>query len=173
MRRISTPAIIDIEASGFGPNSYPIEVGLVLENGTRYCRLIAPDPEWTEWSEDAEKIHHISRKDIQEYGVSLTDVAEELNILLENKTVYSDGWVVDEPWMIKLFDKAKVRRRFFMNDILTIMREEVLDTWHTVKNQVINELQLTLHHAPHDALIIQTTYARIMTCHETLILAKT
>ena len=37
------PIIIDIEASGFGRGSYPIEVGLVLPDGTPHCFLIAPD----------------------------------------------------------------------------------------------------------------------------------
>jgi hypothetical protein len=34
------PNIIDIEASGFGVDSYPIEVGIVLSTGQKYCALI-------------------------------------------------------------------------------------------------------------------------------------
>ena len=35
---ISTPTIIDVEASGFGPRSYPIEIGVALESA-RHCLL--------------------------------------------------------------------------------------------------------------------------------------
>ena len=47
MPRISTPFIMDIEASGFGPDSYPIEVGLALGDGSRFCSLIVPAEHWT------------------------------------------------------------------------------------------------------------------------------
>ena len=49
------PAIIDIEASGFGRGSYPIEVGFALPDRTSYSFLIKPAQSWTHWSEDAEK----------------------------------------------------------------------------------------------------------------------
>ena len=159
--RHGTPDIIDFEASGFGPNSYPIEVGLALSNGYRYCRLIKPDKKWSEWQEDAEKVHGISRAKIEKHGASIKDVANELNGLLEGKAVYSDGWVVDEPWLIKLYEKAKVARRFYMYDILTIMSEESLAHWHNIKEQVIKESELIRHRASNDALIIQQTYVRV------------
>ena len=50
-----TPTIIDVEASGFGPYSYPIEIGVALDNGDKYCTLILPAPAWTHWDEEAEK----------------------------------------------------------------------------------------------------------------------
>ena len=31
-----TPIVIDVEASGFGKGSYPIEVGVVLPDGSRH-----------------------------------------------------------------------------------------------------------------------------------------
>jgi hypothetical protein len=40
------PAIIDIEASGFGPDGYPIEIGVALSSGQTFCALILPEPEW-------------------------------------------------------------------------------------------------------------------------------
>lgn len=36
------PFILDVEASGFGCESYPIEIGLALEKENRYCSLIIP-----------------------------------------------------------------------------------------------------------------------------------
>lgn len=42
MRRRKTPNNIDVEASGFGGESYPIEVGVALDDDTKYCALIQP-----------------------------------------------------------------------------------------------------------------------------------
>ncbi|WDP84202.1 MAG: hypothetical protein HUN05_02695 [Desulfobacter sp.] len=55
------PYIVDVEASGFGSQSYPIEIGLALGPDTRYCSLIIPSPQWTHWDKAAEKTHAISR----------------------------------------------------------------------------------------------------------------
>ncbi len=45
------PNIIDFEASGFGPHSYPIEIGVIRSNGDRYCSLILPADDWTFWDD--------------------------------------------------------------------------------------------------------------------------
>lgn len=36
------PIIIDAEASGFGRDSYPIEVGVALGDASRHCYLVSP-----------------------------------------------------------------------------------------------------------------------------------
>jgi hypothetical protein len=36
--------VIDVEASGFGRGSYPIEVGFVLPDGEAVCTLVRPRP---------------------------------------------------------------------------------------------------------------------------------
>jgi len=61
MSQIFRPFIIDVEASGFGPMSYPIEIGIAMESGKRYSILILPADEWTYWDEEAEKVHLITR----------------------------------------------------------------------------------------------------------------
>lgn len=43
----ATPAVLDVEASGFGRYSYPIEVGYALPDGRVFCTLIRPEPHWT------------------------------------------------------------------------------------------------------------------------------
>ena len=97
------PIVIDVEASGFDPMSYPIEVGVALENGSRFSTLIKPVDEWNYWDSTAEKLHHIQRNTLLQHGKSVLDVALRLNQLLHEKTVYSDGWVVDKPWLESLF----------------------------------------------------------------------
>ncbi len=160
--RNGTPLIIDIEASGFGPNGYPIEVGLALENKKRYCSLIRPHESWVDWNEDAEALHGISRESLSKFGSSIIDVTKILNEMLFNKVVYSDGWVVDEPWIIKLFAAAGIQRQFYMYDIMTILDERSMAIWHEVKVRVEQDLKLGRHRASNDAYIVQETYRRTL-----------
>lgn len=160
MRPTEPPCIIDVEASGFGPKGYPIEVGVVLSSGEQYCSLILPSPEWTFWDEEAEKIHRVPRDILETYGKPLNEVAENLNRLLENKTVYSDGWVVDRPWVLQLFDKARLPLQFNLSALEMILSEGQMAVWHKVKDKVLEELDLKRHRASMDAAIIQKTYVR-------------
>ena len=50
------PACLDMEASGFGRHSYPIEVGFVLGDGQSWCTLIRPAADWTHWDPAAERL---------------------------------------------------------------------------------------------------------------------
>ena len=160
MRKIVRPFIIDIEASGFGPHSYPIEVGLALEPGAKFCSLIAPAPDWTHWDAAAEEVHRVPRDILETYGQPATQVALSLNEVLGNSIVYSDGWVVDRPWLIQLFSRAGVAQQFSISPLEMILSEHQMEVWHEVKKQVISELALTRHRASFDALIIQETYLR-------------
>ena len=151
-----------MEASGFGPDSYPIEVGLALDEGERYCSLIQPKPEWTHWCEEAEAYHKIQRENLIRFGSTAEHVASELNKRLFNLTVYSDGWVVDQSWMIKLFYRAGLPMQFRISPLEMILNESQMESWHEVKDQVIQELKLERHRASNDALIIQLTYKRTL-----------
>jgi hypothetical protein len=88
------------------------------------------------------------------------DVAHSLNELLAGKTVYSDGWVVDRPWLIQLYSRVRVLQRFSISPLELILSEAQMAVWHEVKNRVIGELALTRHRASFDALIIQETWLR-------------
>lgn len=160
MRGIESPFIIDVEASGMGPDSYPIEVGLALTQEERYCSLITPSDTWTHWDNEAERLHKISRELLIQSGKSVKDVALELNEILEGKFVFSDGWVVDEPWLLRLFAEARIEKKFRVYDLQTILTEEQMALWHEVKDQVIEDLDVTRHRASNDAFVIQETFRR-------------
>ena len=160
MRTNARPYIIDIEASGFGPHSYPIEVGVVLEPGRKFCSLITPEPEWTHWDASAEMVHRVSRDILETHGKPAVQVANSLNDLLGNATVYSDGWVVDQPWLIRLFSRTRVRQLFSISPLEMILSEDQMAVWHATKDKVVSDLALTRHRASFDALIIQETYYR-------------
>lgn len=157
------PWIIDIEASGFGPDSYPIEIGLALENGDKYCTLVLPAPDWDHWDESAESIHRISRDILETYGRPMEEIARELNELLEGKTVYSDGWVVDKPWLNKLFHAAGVEPGFSTSALEMILSEEQMAIWHDTKDRILKEVEHKRHRASFDAMIIQETWVRTRT----------
>ncbi len=162
MARPSEPLIVDIEASGFGGTSYPIEIGLALNDGAKFCTLILPAPDWTHWSEEAESVHRVSRDILETYGKPLREVAEFLNSILYGKTVYSDGWVVDHPWLRKLFHAAGVPMEFDVSALEMILTEDQMANWHDTKDRVIEEMDLRRHRASFDAVIIQETYKRTL-----------
>ncbi len=152
------PNIIDIEASGFGASSYPIEIAIILSNGEKYCSLIKPIPDWTHWCSDAENTHKIPRELLQKKGKSVVEVATELNQFLRNETVYSDGWVVDKPWLIELFFAAGMDQTFTISSLEFILNEQQMEIWHETKNNITEELSIATHRASSDAMIIQETY---------------
>jgi hypothetical protein len=154
------PNIIDFEASGFGVYSYPIEVGVVLANTQKYCALIKPIHEWRFWDAQAEQVHGLSRELLFEHGKSIQTVASELNTFLSNSVVYSDGWVVDKPWLSRLFYDAGVQPSFHLSPLEMILKEEQMEIWSQTKREVMDDLALERHRASADALIIQETFVR-------------
>ena len=100
------PPVMDIEASGLGAGSYPIEIGIVLANGDAYCTLIAPEPDWTHWDEEAHAVHGIARSTLHQFGKAACVVAAELDRRLAGTTIYSDAWGHDYTWLSLLYSAA-------------------------------------------------------------------
>jgi len=155
------PAIADIEASGFGRGSYPIEVGCVLPDGSSFCTLIKPAPHWTHWDPAAERVHHIKRDDLERHGRSAHEVARLLNERLRGRTVYCDGWAHDYPWLAALFDEAGLLLAFRLDNLRGLLSEEEARHWHTTKQQISDELGLQRHRASSDARLLQMTLKRL------------
>lgn len=154
------PIIIDFEASGFGVDSYPIEVGVALSCGQKYCALIKPATEWLYWDLKAEQVHGLSREVLRDHGKETGTVARELNTLLAHKTAYSDGWVVDKPWLSLLFYQSGLVPSFFLSPLENILKEPQMEIWAKTKKHVISDFDLPRHRASTDALIIQETFVR-------------
>ena len=169
MAQLENPLIIDVEASGFGALSYPIEIGIAMESDQKYCTLILPAPDWTHWNEAAEKVHRIPRDILETYGKPMAEVTEQLNDLLRGKTLYSDGWVIDKPWLTTLFHAAGASMDFYVSPLEIILSEPQMNSWHRTKEEVIEEMELARHRASHDALIIQKTYQRTLKATDNLL----
>src|SRR4051794_14805095 len=101
----SSRAILDIEASGLGPTSYPIEVGLaMLENEAAWSALIRPDEDWLddEWDDIAAELHGVTLTELNERGEAADQVAKKLWALLDGCTFYSDAPFEDTRWLERL-----------------------------------------------------------------------
>lgn len=157
----TVPLIIDLEASGFGRGSYPIEVGFALENRDIHSFLIRPEDDWTHWSEEAEQIHGITREQLLKDGMSIEDIALKLNEMLRGKTLYSDAWSFDSSWIGRLFDSAEIVQRFRIDTINKLLKPEQVEFWHPTKETVLEELGLKAHRAGIDVQVLQETYLRI------------
>jgi DNA polymerase III epsilon subunit-like protein len=97
--------IIDIEASGLGPESYPIEVAIVdLDSDFYFVALIKPDQDWLgdEWDDIAEGVHNISRETLELNGRPADLVAKELWGLVASAKLYSDAPEMDGFWLDRL-----------------------------------------------------------------------
>lgn len=154
------PLILDIEASGFGPTSYPVEIGLALSSGDKFCSLIRPLPDWTHWDAHAERMHGVSREVLAVHGKPVLKVAGQLNRLLRDRTVYSDGWVVDQPWLNRLFEAAALPCLFSLSSLELILIEPQMAIWHATKDALLRELGAIRHRASIDAYVVQETYRR-------------
>jgi hypothetical protein len=154
------PCVIDIEASGFGRRSYPIEVGYVLADGRARCTLIRPPAHWNHWDLGAEAVHHITRETLQRHGREALDVARMLNQDLAGLTVYCDGWAHDYAWLAVLFDEAELPQRFKLESVRVLLDEQGLSRLPGLQKSAMAELGAVRHRASNDARALQLAIER-------------
>lgn len=152
------PDILDFEASGFGPCSYPVEVGFSLVSGERFCALIRPHESWDYWDSRAEAIHGISRGILLTRGNDVRQVCRELNQRLEGRTLYSDAWVVDKDWCNRLFEAACMQPAFRLSAIENVQSECQYLIWDEVRKRLLQDIELHRHRASVDAEFIQKVF---------------
>ena len=155
------PAFVDVEASGFGRGSYPIEVGFVDSEGQAFCCLIHPVEDWHHWDAEAEALHGISRELLMRHGRPPAWVAAELNNRLRGQVVYCDGWAHDYPWLARLYDSADLVPSFQLRDLRQLLSDEEAARWHEVCDQVRSEQLTGRHRASSDAKVLQLTLSRL------------
>lgn len=155
------PAVIDIEASGFGRGSYPIEVGFVLPDGEAWCSLVRPEPGWLHWDPTAEQMHHITQEGLLRHGRPCRDIAELLNRRLRGMTVYTDGWAHDYSWMGRLYEAANLMPSFRLDNLFVLLDEAQLVRWDATRQAVAQRLQLQRHRASADARVLQETVRQL------------
>lgn len=161
MKTDNSPAFIDFEASSLDLiASYPIEVGLCLPDGTLHSWLIRPHVLWKDWSDSAERIHGISRETLEQEGVPITEVAQELNKLLDGH-VFCDAWTFDSFWLHRLYRAANLAPSFQLESISILLTASEVKAWSSTRQQVIKRLSLPIHRAANDALILRETWCQL------------
>lgn len=158
---LNLPACLDIEASGFGRDSYPIEIGYVLGDGRAWCTLIRPGARWTHWDAAAESVHGITREALQRHGREIAEVVAALNHDLRGQTLYCDGWAHDYAWLNRLFDAADTLPTFRLETLRAALDETQAARWHAAKQIVAAELRSDRHRASTDAKLLQLTWQRV------------
>ncbi len=147
--------VIDIEASGFGRHSYPIEIGYVREDGQAWCSLVRPAADWQHWDEKAERVHGIARPMLLQHGRPVADVARRLNADLAGRTVYCDGWAHDYAWLGVLFEEAGLVPRFKLESVNRLLDEASLARLDAERLRAFAELGIGRHRASSDARALQ------------------
>ncbi len=155
------PCVLDIEASGFGRRSYPIEVGYVLPDGRSVCMLVQPAPEWTHWDDEAERVHGIGRETLLAHGHDVREVAQRLNSDLRGLTVYCDGWAHDYTWLAGLFEAAGMRAAFRLESVSALLDEAHLERLDAARQQALARMGLNRHRASNDARALQQALAAV------------
>jgi hypothetical protein len=152
MNSVNNIQVVDVEASGLHPDSYPIEVGIfdLADPAKRISFYIKPEPQWTHWDYNAELIHGLSREQINEFGISVTEACERINAVCDSVMV-SDAPGFDANWLSVLYDAANMTPSF---DIVGI---ETVVPWDKFSNCVS---YLAQQHRPHRALADAEIIAR-------------
>jgi len=154
------PAIVDVEASGFGRGSYPIEIAIALPQGNIESRLVKPLPEWTHWTEEAEALHGISRNQLLREGIEVDEVASWLNECLQLIGLsYSDSWGYDSSWIARLYNDSGAVQRFRLGSLRSILTQHQLECWDSVREAVQLNEGIRRHRAGDDVRMLQKTFA--------------
>jgi DNA polymerase III epsilon subunit-like protein len=162
-RMPALPCVIDIEASGLGRASFPIEVGWVGGDGRAMCTLVQPEPDWTHWDGSAERLHGITPAMLQAHGKPAARVAALLNADLSGQTVYTDAWAHDYPWLARLFDAAGLSPRFKLESVATLVAVDRLHDLTAAQREALAALGLTRHRASNDARALQAALLKLLT----------
>jgi hypothetical protein len=156
------PAFLDIEASGLGNTSYPIEVAWSDSRATVHTYLIRPDENWTSWDMEAERIHGISRDELHDRGLSPAEVCQRIRTSISGVTAYSDAPELERFWMNRLFQAGEggnspilVLGVSQIPEIRTICYERGL--YNRLKEQAI-EAEGKIHRAASDVRILMSVF---------------
>ena len=138
---------------------------MARSDGKRWCSLIKPLAQWQHWDTNAEAVHGISRRHLHQAGMDPAQVCLELNSFLGSDTVYSDGWVVDYPWLVKLYAAVGMKMSFKVSALEYLLSEQQMHQWHDTKTHLLLAFNEQRHRASSDAYLVQRVYAATAGAH--------
>ena len=139
---------IDLEASGLGPDSYPVEVAWKsAESGAQDSFLINPESAegWVFWDEFAEEMHGIEWSTLTKSGIGVRAACERLNTALFGKDVVCDALEFDAFWLRRLFRAGCQPMNFTLKGI-----ESVLSPEQRIQYRLVSRSQYRRHRALDD-----------------------
>lgn len=110
-------ALLDVEASGLMPGSFPVEVAWLA--GSRGSAVIDPSGHWDEsrWDPDAEAMHGLSVQQVRRLGRHPKAVAAALDRALRGRVAFTDSPCHDAAWLDMLHQAAGIPRRYRVDSI--------------------------------------------------------
>lgn len=139
--------VVDIEASGLSPRSYPIEIGL-FNGSDQYQALICPEEEWQHWSARAEGLHGLSRHYLEKHGAAARKVCADLNNLVGGCVLLSDHDDWDDFWLQRLYASTGVQQQFLVGSLMELLGQGKEEEFSTL----VSELRQRGRHRSHRAL---------------------
>ncbi len=121
--------------------------------------LIRPIESWPDdaWDPAAEALHGISRKKLGRAGKSPCYICERMNAALADAAVYSDAPDWDGFWLYRLFEAAKIRRRFDLLNFADLFPDAAPEAFRAAKDRASAETPHK-HRAKADVLHMRTLY---------------
>ncbi|WP_274644326.1 exonuclease domain-containing protein [Pseudomonas serbica] len=141
---------LDFEASGLLGDSYPIEIGIVGCDGSRFETLIKPATGWTSWSADAQDVHGIIRERLED-GMEAVEVFKHLNERYAGKVLWADS-AYDRFWMAVLSVAAEIDPKFTVG----VLYDRIPEDHHVIFGR-FKKLPVA-HRALQDAFDIRTAW---------------
>lgn len=156
---MATIAFIDLEASGLGADSWPIEVGWCFPEGAPCAHLIRTAPDWKDaaWDPKAEALHGVAREELARAGAAPEDVCDALNGALGGVKVYSDAPDWDGFWLYRLYQAARMRQAFELWDFRDLFAHLSYEQICAVRAQA-SAVAPHCHRAAADVLHMQTLF---------------
>lgn len=131
---------MDFEASSLGKRSFPIEVAWVFQDGGSETHLIRPASGWEDWNDDAQRIHGISRAELESDGAPHDVVARRMVEVLAEHDLLASAPSWDGKWLsallraagiprhtLRLRDTEDAQRDVARSLLMDVIRPEALD----------------------------------------------
>lgn len=152
-------AFIDLEASGLGAKSWPVEVGWAFAEGDARGMLIRPDNSWSDdaWDPAAQRLHGLERAELERDGASAAAVCKAMNAALADAEVHSDAPDWDGFWLFRLFSAGGIKQAFALHDFGRLIRP-LAGAREPDLQQRAARIAPRRHRAAADALYLRSLY---------------
>lgn len=162
------PMFVDLEASGLGPASYPIEVAWSNPAGEIEEHLIDPPEEWLtdlEWDPNAERIHGIPLRKLTTEGEPIEQVCEAFVRATARQPLYSDAPSHDGRWLRQMLEFGGFGNHMLdVRDAIELFQPKISGAhlrMDAAKLQARVDLGLRHHRAGDDVRALLEAYKRV------------